>query len=208
MSLGKRKGSGNILPLLKFDARSGSFYQENRVQTLNGWEKEQTDVTDRLRAVFDLANAERGWIKFPRGAAPEMVLVLAGEDPGEAPDEGYREGFRLLVKMDKTLGGQLREFMSTSLTAWNGISALHDAYLAEVGQYPGQLPIVVLSDVIERRYLSATSFEPVFIITGWVPRPEEFGPVRGLTPKRPEPQTQQQGIDDDMIPFLSSQTTQ
>jgi hypothetical protein len=78
MAFGKRKGGGDILPLLKFDARVGRFYTETRVQTINGWEKEQSDVTDRLRMTVDLANVAVGWIRFPRGAPPETALVAVG----------------------------------------------------------------------------------------------------------------------------------
>jgi hypothetical protein len=206
MSLGKRKGGGNILPLLKFDARNGLFHLEHRIQVAGEWQKEQVDVTDRLRMIVDLANAERGWIRFPRGAPPEAVLVPAGEDPGEAPSEDHREGFRVLVTVDgDPLGrGIVREFMSTSNGAWNGMSSLHDAYAAQVGEHPGQLPKVALDDVVERRYAAGSSCEPTFQIAGWVPRPEEFGPVKGspLAPsgKRPTPAPQRTEMEDE-IPF-------
>jgi hypothetical protein len=172
MSLGKRKSStGNsFMPLLKFDARVGRFYLEQRVQTSNGWEKQQTDITDRFRAVFDLANAKRGWLKFPRGAPPETVLVPAGEDPGEAPSEDHKEGFRVLGQVD----GVVHEFMSTSVGAWNAVNALHDAYIREAPKHPSEAPVVVLHDIVERRYTSGTSFEPSFVITEWVPRPADL----------------------------------
>jgi hypothetical protein len=172
MSLGKRKSSGgnSFMPVFKFDARNGAFYLEERVQGANGWEKQQTDITDRFEAVFDLANVERGWIKFPRGAPPETVLVPAGHDPGEAPSEDHKEGFRVLVQVD----GVVHEFMSTSLSAWKALDALHNAFERERDTHPGQLPVVKLHDVIERRYASGPSFEPSFVIHEWVPRPDEL----------------------------------
>ena len=88
MAFGKRKGSGgDFLPLLKYDARNGSLYLEDRVQTSRGWEKEHTNVGSAFKGVFDLANAEVGWINFPRGSAPITQLVPAGQDIGEAPSE-------------------------------------------------------------------------------------------------------------------------
>ena len=171
MSLGKRKSStGNsFMPLLKFDARVGRFYLEQRVQTSNGWEKQQTDITDRFRAVFDLANAKRGWLKFPRGAPPETVLVPAGEDPGEAPSEDHKEGFRVLGQVD----GVAHEFMSTSVGAWNAVNALHDVYIREAPKHPGEAPVVALHDIVERRYASGSSFQPSFVVTEWVACPDE-----------------------------------
>jgi len=53
MSIGKRKSNSGS-PLLKFDARNGSFYRVDR--NSNG-EAEQTTIVD-LKAVFDLANLE------------------------------------------------------------------------------------------------------------------------------------------------------
>src|SRR5262245_58777601 len=189
MGFGKRKSGGsNILPLLKFDARNGSLHTETRVPAgFNGWEKVQTDVGTRFRAVFDLANAQVGWIKFPRGGAPETVLVPVGQDAGEAPDPDHHEGFRILVLMDASLGGGVHEFMSTSVSTWNGVSALHDAWLAGVGSHPGDLPLVGLSEIVKRAYANGTSFEPVFTIIGWAPRPEEFGPQQDTTPKQSPP---------------------
>jgi len=187
MGFGKRKsgGGGNFLPLLKFDARNGSLHTETRVQTFNGWEKEQTDVGSRFCAVFDLANAQVGWLKFPRGSAPETALVPVGQNAGEAPDADFKEGFRILVVLDESLGGGVHEFMSTSVSTWNGVSALHDAYLAAVAKHPGKLPLVSMSETVERRYSNGNSFEPVFTIIEWVPRPEELGAEQGSPPTQP-----------------------
>jgi len=204
MAFGKRKGSGgDFLPLLKYDARNGSLYLEDRVQTIGGWEKHHTDVGSAFKGVFDLANAEVGWIHFPRGAAPVTQLVPAGQDIGEAPSEDYKQGFRLLVLVDKDLDGSLREFMSTSAAAWTGLSALHDDYLAQVGKRPGQLPIVSLVKVTERHFGNGSSYDPEFKIIGWTKRPEEFGPERGEGARpapRPAPKTRMSEMDDS-VPF-------
>src|SRR5262249_22177466 len=165
----------DILPLLKYDARAGTFYLDDRVQTSNGWEKEQTDVTTRFRAVVDMANAQVGWIKFAgRGSPPETILVPVGQDIGSPTSDDFKQGFRLLVKMDKSPGGEVREFISTAAGAWNGLSALHDDYLAGLPEHRGQLPIVTASDIVERQYAAGPSFEPQFTIVGWAPRPEEL----------------------------------
>lgn len=204
MAFGKRKGSGgDFLPLLKYDARNGSLYLEDRVQTSRGWEKEHTNVGSAFKGVFDLANAEVGWINFPRGAAPITQLVPAGQEIGEAPSEDYKQGFRLLVLVDKDLDGSLREFMSTSAAAWTGLSALHDDYLTQVGKHPGELPIVSLVKVTERHFGNGTSFDPEFNIIGWTRRPQEFGPARDPNAKpapAPTPKSRASEMDDS-IPF-------
>ena len=75
MSLGKRKGgSGDITPLLKFDARNGIFYRCDRVREIDGtWSNEQKNITDGMMAVFDMATIEVGWISFSSGGPPSFV---------------------------------------------------------------------------------------------------------------------------------------
>jgi len=58
--------------------------------------------------------------------------------------------------------------------AWNAVNALHDAYIREAPKHPSEAPVVVLHDIVERRYTSGTSFEPSFVITEWVPRPADL----------------------------------
>ena len=54
---------------------------------------------DDFRAIFDLNNAQVGWIYFPKGSAPDTALVPAGHDPGDAPSDKHKEGVRVIVKM-------------------------------------------------------------------------------------------------------------
>ena len=180
MALGKRKGS-DFMPILKFDARVGTFCLQDRVNRDGMWKNEQTDVTSQLRGIFDLETVERGWIHFPKGAAPELVMVPPGEDPGEQPSTDHKEGFRLVVKMAEELGGDVREFMSTALAAWNAIDALHTAYLKLVPEHPAQLPVVELFDVIEKKTASGSSFIPCFKIVDWVPRPADMPKAKRAT---------------------------
>ena len=174
MALGKRKDAGNFLPGLKYDARVGKFYQRDRVFTDGSWKTEQHEITHKFEAIFDLENVQRGWMNFPEGAAPEIVLVPAGEDPGDAPSNQHKEGFRLLVKMSQELGGEVRELLSTARGLWNAIDALHDSYLAAAPDHPGELPTVDLADVKEKSTAVGTTFVPVFRITGWAPRPPDL----------------------------------
>ena len=69
MSLGKRKGS-DFMPILKFDARVGTFFLQDRVNRDGIWKNEQTDVTNQLSGIFDLETVERGWINFPKAPRP------------------------------------------------------------------------------------------------------------------------------------------
>jgi hypothetical protein len=170
MALGKRRDGGNFLPIIKFDARVGTFNLQDRVHSDGTWQIEQCDVTDKFQAVFDLENLQRGWIRFPKGAAPDVTLVPAGEDPGDPPSHDHKEGVRIVLKMADHLGGDVRELMSTARGLWNAVDTLHDRYLAAVASHPGELPVVTLANVREVKTAAGTTFVPVFNIVDWVPR--------------------------------------
>jgi hypothetical protein len=80
MAFAKRKtGGGESFPLLKWDGRVGRLYTQDREQQKNGeWQSVQNDVTDGFVAAFDIAGTEHGYMRFPKGAAPEMVMVPMG----------------------------------------------------------------------------------------------------------------------------------
>jgi hypothetical protein len=173
MGLGQRKSSGSFLPTLKYDARCGVIYTQDRVHRDGEWQTEQHDVTEGFEAIFDLANAEVGWIKFPKGAAPEMALKPVGEDIGERPSVDHKEGLRLIVKIPGDDAGP-RELISTAYAVWHGIDELHDQYLATEESTKGLLAVVVLSDVKVVESANGTSHEPIFSIVDWVPRPSDL----------------------------------
>jgi hypothetical protein len=206
MGLGKRKGQ-EFLPRLKYDARSGALYLEDRVNNRGTWESQQRDVTKDFRAIFDLETVEAGWMHFPKGAAPDLVLVPAGQDWGDAPTPDHKQGFRLLAKMPPELGGGVREFISTALATWNAIDALHTAYANQADKHPGQLPIVKLTEVVETRSANGASFTPIFEITDWAPRPVDMPTGQGATTnggaERKPAKPAQRGRDDfdTSIPF-------
>jgi hypothetical protein len=203
MAIGKRKSGGNFLPALKYDARVGTVYLQDRVYADGRWESEQRDVTKEFRAAFDMQNLQRGWINFPKGAPPQMHLVPIGQDPGDAPDDDYKEGLRVLVKMDASLGGDVRELMSTAVALWNALDALHDGYLADADKHPGALPVVDLDRVVETKTANGTSFAPIFKIVGWIPRPPDLPiALAGSTTKQKQKVTASRNDDfDDPLPF-------
>jgi hypothetical protein len=212
--LGQRKSSGNFLPSYKYDARAGTLYKQDRVYRDGAWQSEQHDATED-EAIFDLANVQVGWMKFPKGAAPEMVLKPVGEDIGERPSKDHKEGLRLLVKIPDDPAGP-RELLSTSIALWHGIDGLHTEFLAGLKANPGKLPLVALADTREVRSQDNVNFEPIFEIVKWVPRPADL-PVNGIpaaapvTPKsksesKSEPEPKKRGSFrgdlDDEIPFV------
>jgi hypothetical protein len=168
MSIGKRRGIGSN-PLLKFDARNGSFFRVDR--NANG-EVEQTSIAD-LKAVFDLANLEVGWIRFDAGTPPSFKMVRVGQDIGNPPTDKHRQGLRLRVRLagDK---GVAREFASTATTLWNAIDRLHDEFERNRGKHSGKLPYVRMAKLEQVKTLLGVVFSPTFEIISWVVRPAEL----------------------------------
>jgi hypothetical protein len=163
MAIGKRKTSGDFLPMLKYDARVGKLYFQDRVYENGRW---------------------------------------------ETPDDDFKEGIRILVKMDASLGGNVRELMSTAVALWNAMDALHDAYLAGTRQHLGALPVVDLDRVTETRTSGGASVAPIFKIVGWIPRPPDLPLTEMAKPApkqklkaRPKPTT---SLRDDLIDEIPS----
>ena len=167
MAFAKRKtGGGETFPLLKFDGRVGRLYTQEREQQKNGeWQSVQNDVTDRFVAALDIAGIEHGYMRFPKGAALEMVMVPMGEDIGEMPESEWQEGLRLQVKMPGE--NFWRTMMSSAVGLWRSLDRLHDQYIELTPEHPGKVPVVELLDVTEIK-ARTTSYMPSFGITGWI----------------------------------------
>ena len=180
MAFAKRKiGGGESYPLFKWDGRVGRFYTQDREQQKNGeWQSVQNDVTDGFVAAFKLGGTEHGYMRFPKGATPEMVMVPMGEDIGEIPEgENWQEGLRLQVKMP---GEDFwRTMMSSAIGLWRSLDRLHDQYVELAPAHPGKAPVVKLLDVMEIK-ARTTSYAPSFSIIDWI-GPDEVlqWPTRG-----------------------------
>ncbi len=170
--------SADIIPIVKYDARAGRAVRVDRTNTGAGWSAEQTDITSGFKAVFDMTNIETGWMNFNTGGAPDFQLVPLGTSPGAKPSDSHREGFRLMMKLSKESGGDVREFCSVAKVVIRGFDELHNAYLAGLKDNPGKLPIVALKAskpvVSGSGQTKSTNYQPVFEITGWTARPVDL----------------------------------
>jgi hypothetical protein len=167
MAFAQRKtGGGESFPLLKFDGRVGRLYTQDREQQKNGdWQSFQNDVTDSFVAALDIGGIEHGYMKFSKGAAPEVVMVPMGEDIGEIPEGDWQEGLRLRVKMPGE--NFWRAMMSSAVGLWRCLDQLHDQYVELRPGHPGKVPVVELLNVAEIK-ARTTSYMPSFGITGWI----------------------------------------
>lgn len=165
-------GSADFLPILKYDARAGRTFRVDRADGMSI----PTEVA--FKAVVDMENVEVGWMHFMAGAAPDMRLYPLGSVWGDQPSPQHKRGLRVLVKLSKDTGGDVRELASSSASFLRAFDALHDAYLSQAAANPGKLPVVVITKTVpvtsKGSGQSSTNYEPVFEITAWVDRPADL----------------------------------
>ena len=166
--------SADIIPIIKFDAKAGRMFRRDRV---NG-ENDQVDITRSFKAIFDFDNIETGTINFNTGSAPDFAVARIGEPIPQAPTSDHRPGARILVKLSKENGGDVRELASTAKAFLRGLNALHDDYLAGAASNKGKLPVVELVDTTPitsgEGARKSTNYSPVFKISSWVDRPADL----------------------------------
>jgi hypothetical protein len=204
MAIGKRRTGGETTPLLKFDARVGRFYVQDRVLEGGSWQTVQADVSDGFRAIFDLPNLQQGWVAFPKGEPPSAVLFPAGAEIGDPPSDDHKQGLRVLAVLEGETAA--RELTSTAIALWAGMDALHDAYLAAAPDHPNELPVVELAGVHEvKNKGGGVSHQPTFRIVGWTTRPPGMpataAPRSQAQPKVKAKAKPKRGDMDDEIPF-------
>ena len=166
--------TGDIVPVVKYDARAGRTFRVDRVDGANVSE----DITAGFKAVFDFENAEVGFINFNTGSAPDFCMVPFGAPMPPCPSQLHKPGVRLLVKLAKQCGGDVREFAFTSRACINGINGLHTEYEAQKAANPGKLPVVTIATTVAVTSGSgaqkSTNYQPHFRIDGWAPRPVDL----------------------------------
>lgn len=172
----------DILPIVKYDAKAGRAFRIDRVDG----ENTPIDITANFKAVMDLQNIEIGWIMFAANSAPDFRLVPIGQPTGPQPSENHKEGFRLLCKLARDCGGDVREIASTAKVALAGFDQLHNDYLSAPQSKAGKLPVVTLVRTIPVTtggLNKSTNYRPEFKIVSWVERPSDLIPrPRAVTP--------------------------
>lgn len=175
------KGNGeDIVPFVKYDARAGRFFRNDRSESNGAYTNTPIDITSTFKAIFDLENIEVGFLKFAANSAPEYKLVKLGQPmPAKPSDEGkWKQGVRVMMKLHAGCGGDIRETSSNAAAFLKGIDELHTTYEAQKGANAGKLPIVTLKTTIPVTSGSgdkkSTNYQPVFEIVGWAARPNDL----------------------------------
>ena len=199
MALGlvtESNGGGDFNKVVKFDARAGRMFRVEREQGGDGeWTTENVEVTNGFTAVMDLENVEVGWCLFAKGMAPQLALVPLGQPLPAKPSDQHKQGFKIMMKLGKASGGDVRELAATSKAVLGAVDDLHNAYEAGKKDNPGKLPLVALTGskaiVSTGKGQSSTNYAPIFEIQKWLDRPSDLGGAAGggepVEEKKPEP---------------------
>lgn len=201
MGLGLPQSGGdfNRTPIIKYDARAGRIHRIDRSNESGTWETNEVEITNGFQAIFDLQNIETGWLNFPAGGAPDIRTVRIGNPLPERPSDKHKTGFRVLMKLGKSCGGDLREMAANAKVSIAAMDALYDAYLAGLKDNPGKLPVVTLATTTAIKSSgkdaqggtqTSTNYQPVWEIVKWVDRPDEL-PLGGEVAEGPKTQAEQ-----------------
>lgn len=174
------EGGGDIVPFVKYDARAGRFFRNDRAQDSSGnYSNTPVDITSTFKAIIDLENVEVGYLRFAAGSAPENLLVRLGEPMPQKPaDAKWKQGVRVMMKLHAGCGGDIRETTSNAAAFLKGVDDLHTLYEQQKTANTGKLPIVALKTTTPITSGSgdkkSTNYQPVFEIVGWAPRPNDL----------------------------------
>lgn len=181
-------GGGDIIPIVKFDAKAGDFIRVDRAQNASGeWEKSNIEMSLPLSVVMDMAEIETGWLSFDSGA-PDFKMVKVGEQMPPKPTDNHKQAFRVRL-FGSELG--LREFSSQAKTVIREMDALHNQFEADRGNNPGKLPVVTISGT-KTITVSTPQGEnrfkvPEWSITSWADRPAGMDGAAAPTPTAAAP---------------------
>lgn len=181
LGLNTETGGGDYADIVKYDARAGRMFRVDRTQGASGWETNNVEITSGFQAVMDLDNISVGWALFAAGVAPQFAMVPLGQDLPPRPSDQHKQGFRMMVKLGKQSGGDIREIASQAKVVIAAMDQLHTEFTAAKAANPGKLPVVALTGttpvVSTGKGQSSTNYAPVFQIVKWVDRPVELGAI-------------------------------
>jgi hypothetical protein len=193
LGISTESGGGDYLPIIKFDSRAGRLFRVDRSQGANGWESDQVDITGNASFVADLENISVGWMLFAAGGRPDFKMARLGAPRPARPSQEYREGFKLIVKLAKDCGGDVREIASNAKAVIGAIDLLHTKYEEGAKTNPGKLPVVKLTGSRPIKTTtpqgSTTNYAPVFEIVKWVARPADLPAGEAPVPTVAAPST-------------------
>ena len=191
MALGlvsESSGGGNMTPIIKYDARGGDFFRQERSQNGAGeWQSENIEMPLPVELAVDMEGIEVGWLSFASGR-PDFHMVKLGEAMPAKPSDDHKQTFRVRL-CNREVG--LREFSSQSKMVLSAFDALHNEYEAQKANNPGLCPVVKISGtktVTVNTPQGEQRFKvPEWSISQWTERPSAFDGAQAPSAAVPTP---------------------
>jgi len=192
MALGfptEARTGGDILPILKFDAKGGDWITQDRSQNSDGtWGKDENELPTPFKFVADMAELQVGWLSFATGA-PDFQMVKIGEAMIAKPSDEHKNAVRMRIAVSGE--GKLREFSHSAKTVLRVLDKLHDQFIAQRQENAGLLPVIEAGTPETIKMQSANGelrFKaPTLNIVGWVERPAYFDGTVTAPSQEPAP---------------------
>lgn len=160
--------SGDFVPFLKFDSKSGRF--KVRPEGTDKW----VEISN-FNLAFDMEHIRTGWIWFPQDGGPphKQWSASVSSDIGPRPGPDYKMGFEVAVFGNMPIPGTqtpigLRTWSSNAGVTVSAINEMYAEYEAQLPQHPGQLPVYALQGVREIDGTYGALYKPVFKLAVWV----------------------------------------
>ena len=165
MGLGIEKSTGDFLPWVKFNGKSGRWSAK-----IDGAEQEVSNPT----FIADFANIKTGWLKFGApGIAPEWIEHPSLTVKSPRPSQDHKEGFRVNLFSKSYFGGVVN-MMANSMHITAAIGEIYDQYEAGVASNANKLPVIKCTGVETMKDKMGTNYKPRFTLEKWVDRPADF----------------------------------
>jgi hypothetical protein len=141
LGLQTESGGGDYAQIIKYDARAGRMFRIDRSQDGSGvWQTNNVEISQGFQAIFDLENVQVGWALFAAGVAPSFSMVPLGHPLPAKPSDQHKQGFKMMVKLGKGSGGDVRELASCAKVVISALDALHTQFEAARGTTPASCP--------------------------------------------------------------------
>ncbi len=196
------QGAGGSATAIKYNAQS-------RVVTVGSEDSDSKEYEPtQFVVIMDFPGIRVGWISFSPFDDSNLVAV-SSLDNGVArypkrPGDSYKSGFKIDCKLAKSLGGEVKDFMSVSMLVCQAIDTLHDTYLASPERATGKLPVVKIVKTEGVKSEHGVNYKPIFEIISWVKRPADLVAVTVAGNSQAVVETKREEADeftDDEIPF-------
>lgn len=180
---------GNFTPTVKINSKQGRVWRVDRSQGTDGWQTDEVDITNTFQFVPDMDNIEVGWLLFKAGSAPDLRVVKLGAAMPDRPSPDHKQGVRMIVKLGKDCGGDVREISATAKSILGPIDKLHDEWTAGAAANAGKSPLVKMTGMkkidTKTQHGANTNFEPQFEVVRWIDKPS-FAVAAGEPAEQPK----------------------